>query len=190
MICVCPIARLPVLLVELSTAARGKYEILSNGMPKSHAGSEGDTEAAKAAALNNVGDSMRALSKRGESSQLNVRLINGETKREIDLLVNMSSDITVCSGVYKHDWAGKANVRKWKTDTVEKINDGALQVLCYMWNTETDKGGYKFTLDSLKETSTEQLHEANDKNCHICLKLCVAEVAAADSDGEQSVISF
>ena len=109
-----------------------------------------------------------------------------------DLHVKVSSDVTLFDGIYEDKAVQDAHIRTWPKETVTKLRNGEYEVLIQIWNTETDKSHFIYTLDDLKETTTENLYRAaptNEKGkvqSPICLKVTAKAWPDVDLAAEEA----
>ena len=92
-----------------------------------------------------------------ESQTMRIRVMNESSKRSKDLLVNINSSLNLFDGVYNNPAVKTANVRKWGPVQVQQVKQKLSEIQVVVWDDDIKRPIHVFTVDELKETSTEQL---------------------------------
>ncbi len=110
-------------------------------------------------------------------STMRVKITNESSKRHKDLVINVSSDLTVHKSIYDHKCVKSAQVRKWTSDVVRSVKKKIKEVQCDVLDGTPEKNVYaSFSIDGLKTLSTKDLYDLVPKSDPVELVLRCVDV--------------
>lgn len=89
---------------------------------------------------------------------MRVRILNETTRRSRDLLVPVTSDLTIEEAIYNNLKVREAGVRKWPKDVVQEVKQKTSEVVCLLLDPKTVNVIHTFLISDMTKTSTEAMH--------------------------------
>jgi hypothetical protein len=126
-------------------------------------------------------------------TQINVRVSNADhDTRQLDIHVLVTTELSIWDGIYDKAAVKLANIRKWKSEKLDKLRSGELEVRCGIWNPLLNAYYFdSYSLADLKETSINQMYKGIPKDdkgiVHkgfdpICFRLFTKAMPVCDDD--------
>ncbi|CAJ1934712.1 unnamed protein product [Cylindrotheca closterium] len=89
---------------------------------------------------------------------MRVRVLNETTGRAKDVVVPVTSDLTIEEAIYNNLKVREAGVRKWSKDIVQEVKQKRSEVVCLLLDPKTVNVIHTYSIADMKETSTEAMH--------------------------------
>lgn len=95
------------------------------------------------------------------NSTMRIRISNEVSGRFKDLVVDINAHINLHDGVYEHQAAKNAHVRKWGIGVVQDVRKKVAEIQCMVvvGRGDAEKVCHTFSMEDLKTTSTKDLRE-------------------------------
>jgi hypothetical protein len=119
---------------------------------------------------------------------MRVRITNEATNRSRDLLVPISSDLTLAEAIYENDAVRAANIRKWPKDLAQEVKEKTSEIQCLLLDPNSSNPIQTFSVTEMESKITATLHELSSKtNGIIKLLLKCEKIEPKSSGSDQDV---
>jgi ubiquitin len=131
----------------------------------------------------NVGYLTSTPDEANAKENMRVRISNEATNRSRDLLVPISSDLTLAEAIYENDAVRAANIRKWPKDLAQEVKQKTSEIQCLLLDPNSSNPIHTFSVTEMESKTTATLHELASKTNEIIKMLLKCEKFEAKSSG-------